>query len=284
MWRAKASTAEAEAAEARAELSRVMASASRGGGSGVVDGNRASENDEVERLRKELDALRRRNDALARELQLVRTTSSASPAMSGDRTSLLSPSSSSQGRTQPEGGRVNATLPSASSPAAAMTGTGTGKEKAVSVLLYQHPPGFRQPSRDPDCLTAHALLRLAGVSYGVRNCVDGSVSPTGELPLLRRLPGVTDAVVVGCREIQRYATGQATGAAAAVLAGNSRARGTMDAFVELVMARCRPAALYELWCEPLSFAVAEQMYGRETYPWPLSVVLSQQVCIGAILS
>lgn len=236
----------------------------------------------MERLRKELDTLRRRNDALARELQLAHTSSSVSPTIHGDRTLSLSSSSSPEGRTQLEGGRVNATLPWASSSAAAETGT--GNEKSASVLLYQHPPGFRQPSRDPDCLTAHALLRLAGVSYGVRNCVDGSVSPTGELPLLRRLPGVTDAVVVGCREIEHYATGQATGAAAAGFAGSARARSKMDAFVELVLARCRPAAMYELWCEPLSYVVAEQIYGRETYPWPLSVVLSRQVCVGVVLS
>lgn len=149
-----------------------------------------------------------------------------------------------------------------------------GCDLHTTAVLYQYGRGFREPSRDPDCVVAHALLRLFEVPYTVKDCVSGSVSPTGQLPMLRRLPGVSDSIVTGCRNIERYGA-HSTSVEALQLGSVDQSR--MDALIALVVGRCRPAALYELWCEPSSFStVAAQTYDQ-LYPWPLGAILSRQV-------
>eukprot|EP00038_Savillea_parva_P013089 m.208886 g.208886 ORF g.208886 m.208886 type:complete len:464 (+) comp24294_c0_seq1:111-1502(+) len=152
-------------------------------------------------------------------------------------------------------------------------------------VLYQHPRAFGQPSRDPDCVVAHALLRLHGVPYTTHDCTSGWVSPTGRLPILRRLPGVTDSIVIGCHGIERYGASHATStrtttATAATATGadtpTPAVSATRAAFVDLVVGRCRPAVLYELWCEPESYASVAKPLFRNLYPWPLDSVLALQ--------
>eukprot|EP01102_Stenamoeba_stenopodia_P005861 TRINITY_DN16573_c0_g1_i1.p1 TRINITY_DN16573_c0_g1~~TRINITY_DN16573_c0_g1_i1.p1 ORF type:complete len:314 (+),score=59.94 TRINITY_DN16573_c0_g1_i1:195-1136(+) len=55
---------------------------------------------------------------------------------------------------------------------------------SATLTLVQQPPQWDLPSKDPNCLAAHAYLRFSSMPFLVRNTTRTFLSSTGKLPLL----------------------------------------------------------------------------------------------------
>eukprot|EP00041_Stephanoeca_diplocostata_P018645 m.391977 g.391977 ORF g.391977 m.391977 type:complete len:309 (-) comp21077_c0_seq11:2712-3638(-) len=142
------------------------------------------------------------------------------------------------------------------------------RQDLAAPTLYQHGPGYGLASHDPHCLAVHAVLRVANVSFHVNNCDNENMSPTGELPFLRRC---NDELVAGLENISAYIGDRRESDGNCV---STDAVADMRAYVNLVACKCGTAVDYELWCEDTNYVgVASKLYGQQRYPWPLSSVL-----------
>lgn len=250
-------------------LTKLLAEA--GGTLPPTDWAAAAAQRELRELRAELDELRRVNAALARKLEALKP--GIVLAGGGWR--------SRRGSTPASSG--NAAVDEGKAPIQIKSGrekTIQGDDIAAAVVLYGYAPAFGQPSRDPHTSAAHAVLRVCDVSYDVAVCDGPSISPTGELPILRRLPGVSDRLVTGISRIEAYAARDST--ADSALTTEDRLR--MRTYIDLILVRCAPAAEFELWCEPKSFSVvAMELFGRQIHPWPLDIILCRKVSASALI-
>lgn len=139
------------------------------------------------------------------------------------------------------------------------------------VTLYQFAGGWSLPSVDPACISVHALLRFCNITYKVVDCNTEALSPSGELPFLRR---PNDILLAGFDDIAAFARKKSADMNISDFL-TPKQRAELLAYTSLVRSKLRLAALYEVWATEEGFGtLGHPLYSEGRYPWPLSTVLS----------